>query len=248
MMYEFEPIGVICSCFKEKFGIPRQPGLVSEARAFIQMMPPYDCEKALKGIRDFTHIWLLFVFHKNMDKRWKATVRPPRLGGNRRIGVFATRSGFRPNPIGMSVVRLMGIEKTKGRLLVHVKGVDLLDKTPILDIKPYLPYCDRIAAAQGGYAHEPPAVACTVAFSRSARKALEREVTTTPYLKKLIIQILQNDPRPAYYNRRAAKADCKRFGTRILDLEVRWKVEGRTAIVTTISKCDDKRSVSNRYS
>ena len=165
------PIGIIHSCFSEKFGIPRQPGLVPVARAILEMRPPYDRDEAVNGLETFSHLWIIFVFHANPKGKWQPTVRPPRLGGNRRLGVFATRSGFRPNPIGLSVVRLEGIRRYKNKLLLDLSGVDLLDRTPVLDIKPYLPYVDSVPDAIGGFADRRPASAVTVVFSDHANKA-----------------------------------------------------------------------------
>ena len=154
--FTFHPIGVIRSCFTEKFGIPRQPGLVPAARATLEVFSPYDHDEAFRDLDEFSHLWVLFVFHGIPAAKWRPTVCPPRLGGNRRTGVFATRSGFRPNPIGMSAVSLEGIRRQNGKLLLEMSGVDLLDRTPVLDIKPYLPYADALSGAFGGFADRPP--------------------------------------------------------------------------------------------
>ncbi len=143
-MFRFAPIGIVRSCFREKFGIPRQPGLAPAARATLELLPPHNQPAAVRGLEDFSHVWLVFVFHGVPASRWQPTVRPPRLGGNRRLGVFATRSPFRPNPIGLSVVALDRIVTGQGRVALHLSGVDVLDGTPVLDIKPYLPYADRV--------------------------------------------------------------------------------------------------------
>ena len=164
-MFSFEPVGVIHSCFKEKFGIPRQPGLAPDARAVLELLPPYNRAEAVRGLEGFSHVWLSFIFHACLGEPWKPTVRPPRLGGNRRLGVFATRSTHRPNPIGLSAVELEKIEAAPGRVLLHLKGVDLLDGTPVLDIKPYLPYSDNIPGALGGFAPEMPAAPFEVSFA-----------------------------------------------------------------------------------
>lgn len=139
MTFSFQPIGVIHSCFKEKFGIPRQSGLVTAAQATLELHAPYDCPEALVELEGFSHIWVTFVFHQSMRDNWKATVRPPRLGGNQRIGVFASRSPFRPNPIGLSAVQLESIDCKDGHCQLQLRGADLLDGTPVLDIKPYVP-------------------------------------------------------------------------------------------------------------
>ena len=197
--FTFEPIGRVHSCFKEKFGIPRQPGLVPEAQARLEIFPPFDREEAFRGLKAFSHIWILFAFHQCRAMNRQTTVRPPRLGGNQRIGVFASRSGFRPNPIGQSVVELTGILKEKNRFDLLVKGIDLLDGTPVLDIKPYLPYADIVSHAKGGYAVERPNEAYTVDFSADAGTQTHRlEQERHPGLKRLITRLLSLDPRPAY--------------------------------------------------
>src|SRR3954463_4060851 len=140
MDFIFPAIGIIHSCFKEKFGIPRQPGLAPLATAQLELLPPYDNRAALEGLETCSHIWLQFVFHANKRDAWKPKVKPPRLGGNKSLGVFATRSPTRPAPIGLSVVKLDGISEADGKLFLNLSGIDLLDGTPVLDIKPYVPY------------------------------------------------------------------------------------------------------------
>lgn len=231
-MFTFAPIGVIHSCFKEKFGIPRQPGLVPAARAVLELLPPYNRAEAVRGLEGFSHIWVSFVFHACLDEAWKPTVRPPRLGGNRRLGVFATRSTHRPNPIGLSAVELERIEASPGQVLLHLKGADLLDGTPVLDIKPYLPYSDVIPGATGGFAAEAPTALFEVSFSQPALDRCAAE----PELELLIRQILSRDPRPAYYG----KNDGKRvFGMKLLDYDVKWEVNGDAVVVTAIVAADE---------
>ena len=230
-MFTFAPIGVIHSCFKEKFGIPRQPGLVTAARAMLELLPPYNRAEAVRGLEGFSHIWVSFVFHACQDEAWKPTVRPPRLGGNRRLGVFATRSTHRPNPIGLSAVALDRIEAAPGRVWLHLKGVDLMDGTPVLDIKPYLPYSDVIPGATGGFAAEAPAALFEVNFSRPA---LDR-CATVPELELLIRQILSQDPRPAYYGKGDGKKD---FGMKLFDYDVKWEVHGDIVVVIDIVPVD----------
>ena len=228
-MFSFAPIGVIHSCFREKFGIPRQPGLVPAARATLELSPPYSQPAAVRGLEGFSHLWLIFVFHGVPAGRWQATVRPPRLGGNRRLGVFATRSPFRPNPIGLSAVKLERITVRQGRAVLHLAGVDLLDGTPVLDLKPYLPYADRIAAASGGFAPEAPPVEFTVDFSPTARAFCA--AWPEGDLRELIGQILRQDPRPAYER---ADPDPQAHGMKLYNLDVRWETRGWTAYVTEI--------------
>lgn len=156
MKFEIDTLGIIRSPYKEKFAIPRQPGLVKSARARLELLPPYDQPDVLRGIEQFSHLWLSFVFHQTMAQGWHPTVRPPRLGGNERVGVFATRSTFRPNPLGLSVVELHGVGRERGKLWLELGAVDLLDGTPVVDIKPYIPYADSLPDARGGFAPEAP--------------------------------------------------------------------------------------------
>ncbi|MDA8138078.1 MAG: tRNA (N6-threonylcarbamoyladenosine(37)-N6)-methyltransferase TrmO [Desulfobacteraceae bacterium] len=230
MSFAFEPIGWISSCFQEKFGIPRQPGLVPEACACLEIIPPYDQREAFRGLESFSHLWILFVFHECYGLAWKATVRPPRLGGNRRVGVFASRSGFRPNPIGQSVVRLLSIERKKGRLLLTLGGIDLLNATPVLDIKPYLPYADAIPDATAGYAPEAPAPKPVVFSDQAEQACRQADPTAYPNLRTLIIGLLAQDPRPAYKHSNAEK----HFGMHLWDLNVRFWADGDQIVVEHI--------------
>ncbi|MEQ8952563.1 MAG: tRNA (N6-threonylcarbamoyladenosine(37)-N6)-methyltransferase TrmO, partial [Gammaproteobacteria bacterium] len=151
-----KPIGILHSPYRQKFAIPRQPNLVPEAEGIISFESEYADPNLLRALDQFSHLWLLFLFHETASQGWSATVQPPRLGGKTRVGVFASRSPFRPNPLGMSVVRNLGHGMKNGRLQLRVGGIDLLDGTPIVDIKPYIPYADAIADAQGGFAAEAP--------------------------------------------------------------------------------------------
>ena len=152
MPHSVSPVGILHSCFKEKFAIPRQPSLAPAARGVLELMPPYDCAEAVAGLEQVSHVWLLFLFHQALESKPRLRVRPPRLGGNRLLGVFATRSTHRPNGIGQSVVRLDRVEP--GRLFVS--GIDLLDGTPVLDIKPYVPYADALPEARNDIADAAP--------------------------------------------------------------------------------------------
>ena len=223
------PIGVIHSVFREKFGIPRQPGLVPAARATLELLPPYARPEAVRGLEDFSHLWLLFVFHGVPAGRWQPTVRPPRLGGNRRLGVFATRSTFRPNPLGLSAVKLERIVIRHGQVVLHLAGVDLLDGTPVLDIKPYLPYADCIAEAAGGFAAEAPALLSAVEFSPAAAGFCAAWRGSD--LRELITQILRQDPRPAYER---ADPIPRLHGMKLYNLDVRWEMRDGAVYVTNI--------------
>ncbi len=230
MINPFAPIGIIHSCFKEKFGVPRQSGLVPAAEASLELLPPYDREEALRGLEDFSHVWLLFVFHQATGGNWQPTVRPPRLGGNRRLGVFATRSPFRPNPIGLSAVELGPIERADGRLRIQLRGADLVDGTPVLDIKPYIPYADSIPSARGGFADQAPAATLCVDFTADAEAILQGRDDAAP-LRELIVQVLGQDPRPAY---RQVDDGQRLYGMRLYDIDVRWRIEGGLARVVAI--------------
>lgn len=219
MNFCFPAIGVIHSCFKEKFGIPRQPGLVPLARAQLELIPPYNDPNALAGLETCSHIWLQFVFHANSRNEWKPKVKPPRLGGNKSLGVFATRSPVRPSPIGLSVVKLEGICESDGKLLLNLSGIDLLDGTPVLDIKPYVPYVDLVPEAANCFADKAPAWAKVeftsecLAFCKDYRQQHDHD------LEGLIRQILQQDPRPQYQQPEPDHI----YGMKLLDLDIQWR-------------------------
>jgi len=226
MQFTFNPIGVIHSCFKEKFGIPRQPGLAPASRATLELYPPYNQKEALRGVEDFSHLWVLFVFHHNLGQPWRPTVRPPRLGGNRRLGVFATRSGFRPNPIGLSVVKLCRIGDEGSGPLLYLQGGDFVDGTPVLDIKPYIPYADSLSDAQGGFANQAPPAGLEVRFSPQAEEQLSG--LAIPDFQALIRQIIEQDPRPAY---RSGEDEEHFYGIALYDFNVRWCIRDGKAWV-----------------
>lgn len=225
--YTFHPVGIIHSPFREKFAIPRQSGIARSARSRLELLPPYASMDALRGLENVTHLWLLFVFHDIPPGSWSPTVRPPRLGGNERMGVFATRSPFRPNPIGLSAAGLEGVQQENGKIHLLLRGADLLDGTPVIDIKPYVPYADSIAEASNGYADHAPPPAGQVSFSQKAEAAC----ATRPGLRELIVEILQQDPRPAY---RRQETEGRIYGVRLMDVNVRWKMVDGAIRVTTI--------------
>lgn len=213
----------------EKFGIPRQSGLVEELEAEIIFEPPYRDPEALRGLEGFSHIWLIWVFSQAVRTAWSPTVRPPRLGGNQRMGVFATRSPFRPNPIGLSCVRLLGIElHTPRGPVLRVAGADLMDGTPILDIKPYVPYADCRLQALGGFASQPKEASLAVEIP----PALLEQV---PEKKRRALEgILAQDPRPPYQD------DPGRvYGMAFGGLEVRFQVRGDRLTVCGIERRPD---------
>jgi tRNA-Thr(GGU) m(6)t(6)A37 methyltransferase TsaA len=231
----FQHIGIIHSCFTEKFGIPRQSGLVPEAHAEVEIFPPYNREEAFRRLETFSHIWILFIFHAIKTKEWKPCVRPPRLGGNQKIGVFASRSGFRPNRIGLSAVKLLTIAKVDSCIKLMIQGGDFLDQTPVLDIKPYLPYADAIPSATGGFAAERPKTKIKIEFSSKARSTcIEQEKQGYPGLHELIVQTLSSDPRPAYHSQKPLR---KKFGVKLYHFNIRWEIMDDHILVSEIENC-----------
>ena len=189
----FHPIAVVRSAFPEKFGIPRQSGVVKSLVSEIEFLPEYSNESALRGLEGFSHLWVLWYFSENDREKWSPTVRPPRLGGNERRGVFATRSPFRPNPIGLSLVKLETFgKKPDGKVFLRVSGADIMDGTPVFDIKPYLPFADSAENAEYGFAAEHENERLTVEFSNEAKKNIPEN------LLSVFADVLSEDPRPAY--------------------------------------------------
>lgn len=229
---EITPIGTIESPYKQKFAIPRQPGLIPEAKGYLHFAPAFAHPDMLRGIDEFSHLWLIFRFHETADKGWSPLVRPPRLGGNERKGVFATRATFRPNGLGLSVVKLDGVVRRQGKLCLQLSGIDLLDGTPVIDIKPYLPYADALPNALGGFADAEPDAGMSVSFSESALDFCQ-QYTDHPELQLFIQKVLQQDPRPAY---KKAKAHVQHYGMSLYDLNIKWTVEGQHNHVTSIHK------------
>lgn len=225
------PIGVIHSCFTEKFGIPRQPGMVESATARLELYSEYGREEMVRGLEQFTHIWVHFLFHQAIAEGWKPTVRPPWLGGRKRVGVFASRSPHRPNHIGMSAVRLEKIAVEKGTYFLELSGVDFLDKSPVLDIKPYVVYSDSVESASCGYAHgRQPEV--TVQFSREAETfCTGYQAETGRNIHQLIQEMIRHDPRPA-----SQKKNRSSFGMLLWDVNIRWKVAGEVFLVERCEK------------
>lgn len=230
--YQFNVIGYIKSPYKQKFAIPRQPGLIPEACGQLILEAPYADDAIVRGIEAFSHLWLVFVFHETADKGWSPMVRPPRLGGNTRKGVFATRATFRPNPIGLSVVKLDGVVRQNGKLTLQISGLDLLDGTPILDIKPYLPYSDALPAASGGFADAAPQTAMTVSLSEKATEFCEKQ-QQYPQLRILIEKVLKQDPRPPYKKQRDG---VQQYGMTLYEYNIKWTVDGEHNHVTEIIK------------
>ncbi len=233
----FTTIGIVRSIFKNKFGVPRQPGLVPEVPATIDLIPPFNTEQVVRGLDGFSHIWILFIFHQSVEDGWNNTVRPPRLGGKKRVGVFASRSPFRPNNIGMSAVALEGISYDKGKVRLNVKGADIVDGTPVIDIKPYLPYSDVIEGASSGYAPHAPLKKFQVIFSDEASERLSQEEGKQGFkLREIVSNILSQDPRPGFYSSKYYKAN---FAITLNNLNINWKVEDDKIIVTHVTHVID---------
>lgn len=219
-------IAKIRTDFKEKFGIPRQSGLVDSLRARIVFESEYRVREALRGIEDFSHLWLIWEFSEAKRDTWSPTVRPPRLGGNKRMGVFATRSPFRPNPVGLSSVRLIGIEHsdTEGDVLI-VSGADLMDGTPIYDIKPYLPFTDCHTDAIGGFADEKKEYSAEVIIPDHVAEGISEGRINE------IRELLREDPRPSYRD-----DESREYGMSYAGLEISFRATGSTLEVTDIKK------------
>lgn len=219
-MPEMKIIARISTPFKTKFGIPRQSGVTPDVKGEIVFEPDYREIEAVRGLEGFSHIWLIWCFSESVSDKWSPTVRPPRLGGNVRMGVFATRSPFRPNPIGLSSVVLERIEYTDDRgPVLHVRGADLMDGTPIFDIKPYVAYADSHPDARGGFTD-------TAEFKKLC---VELGDGVTPPLSEGLIEVLENDPRPRYHD------DPERvYGMEYDGREVKFRVRGDTLTVIEI--------------
>ncbi len=231
MQFTLEPIGLIHSPYKQKFGIPRQPGLVSHAKGRIEMLGRFNRLEAFEGIEQYSHLWIEFYFHQTAQAEWKPSVRPPRLGGNKKIGCFATRSNFRPNNLGLSVVRFEGIYQQQGQLYIEISGHDLLDQTPILDIKPYIPYSDSLVDASAGDFADAPEAPLSVTFSESVTEHIKQLETQYPDFSLFIQEVLAQDPRPAYMSTKANRND---FTVRLYDYDIKWQVENDQVLVTDI--------------
>jgi len=217
----FNFIGRINSPYKEKFAIPRQPGLVSAAKGSITLINQANNEELVRGLEQFSHLWLLFIFHGTQQQGWKPLVRPPRLGGNKKLGVLATRSTFRPNPIGMSVVKLDKIEQINKDIIIEISGLDLLDQTPIVDIKPYIPYSDSIEDAEAGFAQIEPDKLLKVIYSIKAKQDISKYQSEYADLAMFIEQVLSQDPRPAYKKK---QVDEKIYGISLYNLNILWQM------------------------
>lgn len=224
----FKVVARIKSDFHDKFGIPRQSGLLKNLRSTIVFEPDFRNVDALRGLEGFSHLWLLWIFSENVRDTWKPTVRPPRLGGNTRLGVFATRSSFRPNPIAMSCVKIEKINLAgEGAPTIEVSGADLMDGTPIVDVKPYLPYADSMPEATGGFAEAVRFKKLEVDFDVEAQAVLDEQFPENK--KAALVELLSEDPRPAYQR----SAD-RIYGIRFAGFEIKFQVQGDHLTVVAI--------------
>lgn len=233
-------IGIAHSPFHEKFGIPRQPNLV-QVPAVIEFISPYDDAFAFEGIEAFSHLWLIWQFHQNKNdsqnslqtQKFRTQIRPPRLGGNQKIGVFASRSMYRPSPLGLSVVELVKVIKGKGRVKLLIRGADLLNGTPIVDIKPYIAYSDAIPNANSGFAPQAPqrlSVEWTAAANEQSQVLISRNLLDTEQ-QQLINELLALDPRPAYQD-----DENRVYGMRYGQVNVEFQVKSEKVKVVSVSE------------
>lgn len=247
------PIACIRTPYRQKFAIPRQPNLVKEAIGDIHFHADFADINTLRGLEGFSHLWLIFQFHETAQQGWTPTVTPPRLGGTERVGVFASRSPYRPNALGLSVVERVAVIQQGASLVLRVRGVDLLDGTPILDIKPYLPYADSIPEASGGYAAQAPGESLAKDYSQRTVEFTDKvlidinnlvkvnseinNITPEPaqHLRELIHSILQQDPRPAQHVR---KGDTREYGMLLYHCNVRWRETAQGAEVLSVKPVD----------
>ncbi|MBR2933502.1 MAG: tRNA (N6-threonylcarbamoyladenosine(37)-N6)-methyltransferase TrmO [Clostridia bacterium] len=220
---ELKTIGIIKSDFSTKFGLPRQSGLAVSSYSYVEILPPYNNADAFRGITEYSHLWILWGFNKNPEREeFSPTVRPPKLGGNKRVGVFATRSPNRPNPIGLSCVKLLSVEATGDKTLLKISGADMADGTPVYDIKPYLPYTDCVPNARGSFGEDLPKVSLYVDFPQVLLDKFDKDK------QQGLIEALSLDPRPGYHE------DDRLYGFLYSGKDVRFKVKDKTLTVVEI--------------
>lgn len=221
---EIKPIGYIKNAFPTKFGLPRQGGICKSVLATLVFEPEYRVPEALRGLEKYSHVWIIWGFSENKVERFSPTVRPPRLGGNVRMGVFATRSSFRPNSLALSCLRLESIEKTEecGHVL-RLSGADMMDGTPVYDIKPYLPHIDSVPDAKGGFSTEIEDYKKEVIIPAALEEKLDKDLLPCLY------EILAEDPRPSYID-----DPCRIFGFEFDKYEIKFKVDGKVLTVVDV--------------
>lgn len=220
---ELKTIGIIKSDFSTKFGLPRQSGLAVSSYSYVEILPPYNNVDAFRGITEYSHLWVLWGFNKNPEREeFSPTVRPPKLGGNKRVGVFATRSPNRPNPIGLSCVKLLSVEAIGDKTLLKISGADMADGTPVYDIKPYLPYTDCVQNARGSFGEDLPKVSLYVDFPQVLLDKFDKDK------QQGLIEALSLDPRPGYHE------DDRLYGFLYCGKDVRFKVKDKTLTVVEI--------------
>lgn len=225
------PIAIIHTPYKEKFSVPRQPDLVQDGVGIVELLPPYSSPEAVRSLEKFSHLWLIFQFDQIQQGKWQPTVRPPRLGGNQRVGVFASRATHRPNPLGLSKVSLRKVECINGKVFLHLGAVDLVDGTPIFDIKPYIAYADSEPHAQSDFAQEKPSLKLNVEFSKQTQSAVKKFEEKRPHLARFIREVIEQDPRPAYQQ---GKPSERIYGISLYDFNVKWKIKEGTLDVVEI--------------
>ncbi|MFN7824257.1 MAG: tRNA (N6-threonylcarbamoyladenosine(37)-N6)-methyltransferase TrmO [Pseudobdellovibrionaceae bacterium] len=240
--FTFQAIGVARTPFKDKFGIPRQPSLASRLKGLLKFQDHPDLKTALKSMETFSHLWVVFVFHKHGGKDWKPSIRPPRLGGAEKVGVLASRSPHRPNPIGISVVKIEKINlEAQGGPEVEVSGVDLLDETPILDVKPYIPYADSVPDAVAGWAAAPIRRTELEWSSEARNDLLAADPKGELELEMMITEVLELDPRPAFQQKQIPvgerASEGAKFGFDLVGYEIKYQIQGGKFLVLSVKPC-----------
>ncbi|WP_325100836.1 tRNA (N6-threonylcarbamoyladenosine(37)-N6)-methyltransferase TrmO [Haloferula rosea] len=223
---QIEPIGRLRTCFGEKFAVPRQPGLCPSAWGRLEFLDGYQDPDLVRGLEGFSHVWLIFQFHLTVDRGWSPTVRPPRLGGNQKVGVLGSRSTFRPNGLGLSLVKLERVEWVAGETVLHLGGVDLVDGTPVFDVKPYLPYAEAPDGAFGGYADKAP--------NRLQVEGLEHLKGMGERERQVVEEVLSLDPRPA-----GGRAEPGRIhGALLCGRNVRFQIDNGVCRIVAVEPVD----------
>lgn len=227
------PVAVIHTPYKEKFSVPRQPNLVQDGTGIVELLPPYNTPETVRGLEQFSHLWLIFQFNHIAQGKWQPTVRPPRLGGNQRVGVFASRSTHRPNPLGLSKVELRKIDYSQGKVRLYLGSVDLVDGTPIFDIKPYIAFADSEPEAISGFAQEKPPLLLQVIFSPKTQSTVKKIEEKRPHFSRFITELLQQDPRPAYQQ---GQLSDRIYGVHLFEFNVKFQMKEK-GIIEVIDIC-----------